>query len=123
MSYQGWSNYETWCVALWINNEEPSQDEAERLADEVRENNPLPAKPKGKGKKAAKEHAEAIERAKRDAAQELAEQLKNSIEEFAPTLGCTLFADLLTSALGDVDWYEIAESFLNEGEWPVEECA
>jgi hypothetical protein len=123
MSYQGWSNYETWCVALWINNEEPSQNEAERLADEARENNPLPAKPKGKSKCTAKEYAEAVERAKRDAAQDLAEQLKNMIEEFTPDLGCTVFADLLTSALGSVDWYEIAESLLCEGAWPVEECA
>ena len=24
-TYNGWTNYETWCVALWIDNEEPTQ--------------------------------------------------------------------------------------------------
>lgn len=23
MAYQGWKNYETWNVALWVNNDEP----------------------------------------------------------------------------------------------------
>ena len=24
MSYQGWTNYETWNIALWVGNEEPT---------------------------------------------------------------------------------------------------
>lgn len=29
--YQGWTNYETWLVALWINNDEYLHDEARTL--------------------------------------------------------------------------------------------
>jgi len=28
MTYEGWENYETWNVALWINNEKPWYDKA-----------------------------------------------------------------------------------------------
>jgi hypothetical protein len=28
MTYEGWENYETWNVALWINNEKPYYDKA-----------------------------------------------------------------------------------------------
>ena len=32
MSYNGWKNYETWNVALWINNDEGLYDLAETVA-------------------------------------------------------------------------------------------
>ena len=27
MAYQGWSNYQTWCVALWIDNVQDDYDD------------------------------------------------------------------------------------------------
>lgn len=31
-TYQGWTNYETWCVALWLDNEEGSYNYCVELA-------------------------------------------------------------------------------------------
>jgi hypothetical protein len=33
MPYQGWKNYESWAVALWLDNEQSLQREAQRLAN------------------------------------------------------------------------------------------
>jgi hypothetical protein len=35
MKYQGWTNAQTWCIALWFNNQKTTQDVA---LDIVREN-------------------------------------------------------------------------------------
>ena len=42
----------------------------------------------------------------------MAQRLKDELNEEAPDLGSTLRADLLNAALSDVDWYEVAETFL-----------
>ena len=31
-TYNGWRNYETWCVNLWLTNEEYTEDELRMLA-------------------------------------------------------------------------------------------
>lgn len=48
---------------------------------------------------------------------DLADALKEWIEEMNP-LGseASVFSDLLNAALGEVDWYEIAENFLDDVE-------
>lgn len=35
--YNGWTNYETWCVNLWIDNEEASQDFWHRAAERAKD--------------------------------------------------------------------------------------
>ena len=35
MSYNGWTNYETWVVNLWIDNEQGSQDFIRETAKEI----------------------------------------------------------------------------------------
>lgn len=91
--YNGWTNYETWAVKLWIDNEEGSQnywlDEAAR----------------------ARRHTTG----KRDAVYQLSQQLKDEHNEAAPEVS-GVFADLMNAALGSVDWYEIAESLLEDAE-------
>lgn len=82
--HNGWANYETWNVALWINNEEPTYRERCDLARRAR----------GVG--------------------DLAETLKAWVHDMAPDLGASMFADLLNAALSAVDWYEIAENWYGE---------
>jgi hypothetical protein len=97
-TYNGWSNYETWAVKLWIDNEPgPYEYWSERAKEILRD-------PR------VSEYLTTDQTARQD----LAEELKNGHEEDAPQMGNTVFADLLNAALSEVEWYEIAESMLAE---------
>lgn len=88
--YQGWANYETWVVALYIDNDEESHLHwRERARDMMWDG-----------------------RLRRTAIVALAEQIKEEIteSEIARRVDGTVYADLLSAALGNVDWREIAES-------------
>jgi len=84
MSYNGWSNYETWNVKLWLDNEQGISDEVRGMARRAR------------------------------SVGDLAESLKAMVNGAAPDLGASFFSDLLNAALGEVDWYEMAESYYEE---------
>ena len=117
--YNGWSNYETWAVALWIGNEQSNyqyweQEQAEECyRDAVKEqlgewvfgpgNDPAPTIDR--------------ERATRDAAYELARRLKAELDDEAEApraVDGTMYADLLNAALQEVNWDEIAEHYVEE---------
>ena len=82
--YNGWSSYETWNVALWLDNDEGTQGYMVDLAQEMRD----------------------------DHVSVLAESIRAYVEEQAPDLGASMFADLLGAALSSVNWREIAEHYL-----------
>ena len=82
--YQGWNNYETWNVALWIDND---QGLLENVHDMGRES---------------------IDRAS------FADAIKEFIGSMAPELEASMFSDLLNSAIAEVDWRELAEAYLKE---------
>jgi hypothetical protein len=90
--YNGWANYETWCVHLWLTNERESyfnwREEAARHRKEFRD----------------------------DATEHLAKQMESEIEEASPLKSASLFSELLNGALSEVDWREIAEAFLEDVE-------
>jgi hypothetical protein len=88
--YNGWTNYETFNVALWLGNDQGSEEEWSRRADECW---------------AANEADGSFTREER-AALELADCLKEEIVdgEFAPDLGASMYADLLGAALSEVSW-------------------
>ena len=90
--YNGWKNYETWAVALWIDNDQGTYNWSRYLAEEVRED----------------------QERDRDAAGQLADNLKDWVEETMPNLGGTMWADLLNAAFSEIDWYEIAENYLSD---------
>ena len=92
--YNGWTNYETWLVALWIDNDEGSQDYwREQAADYVR-------RQEGREVSARTAVAQELENYYRDAAQEF--KLPG------------MFADMLNASLDSVDWEEIADHLLEE---------
>ena len=98
--YNGWDNYPTWNIALWINNDEGLQELVlERAADMFSESRFNLAYP-GQSRKQA-------------AAYELGEWLKEYYQEELPQLTGPL-GDILGWALRCVNWYELGESFIRD---------
>ena len=95
--YNGWSNYETWNVKLWIDNDQGSYNYWNERAREAY--------------KAAKPEY-GFTRTER-ATIDLAEWLKDEINENAPEVEGT-YADLLGAALSSVDWHEIATALIED---------
>jgi hypothetical protein len=98
--YNGWANYETWAVALWIDNEEATYLERRGMAEESWE------------EAEADDHFTRSQRARID----FADDLKEWIAAGQPELEASLWSDLLSAALSEVDWLEIADNWLSEME-------
>ena len=97
MSYNGWTNYETWNLALWIGNEEGSSEYWNDRARQIL---------------ASTDEDDTPERRREDAASQLSDELENETKEGAPEVGNGFFGDILTAAIGEVNWYEIAEHWV-----------
>jgi hypothetical protein len=101
-SYNGWTNYETWVTALWIDNDYQSYQYRCELVEKVK-------------KKYLENSDESQAETLHDCACRLASSLKDWIEEQNPLAeNANVFTDLLNSALSEIDWQEIAENFLAE---------
>ena len=88
-TYNGWSNYPTWAVNLWLGNDEILYNETVEMAEAYA----------------------GMDRPKI----ELADRLKQWVrDELAPDLGASFAADLLGYALDEVDWLEIAEHWYDD---------
>lgn len=84
-TYNGWTNYETWCVALWLDNDESSQHQMYELVEE--ETNDYRA----------------------------GDSIKEWVEEMRPDYDrANMWTDLLGHALARVDWPEIAKHYREE---------
>jgi hypothetical protein len=101
--YNGWTNYETWCVNLWFMNDEETymhwSDESRRHMTEAPESQRV------------KQWGYSIREAARCA---LAEHLQETIEAEAGLGFATLYTDLLQAALAAVNWHEIAANWLDD---------
>lgn len=100
-SYSGWQNYETWCVNLWLTNEQGSDSLMHEWAQECYDD---------------AEKTDFSTR-KENATHKLADRIKEFVDDdndLVRSLDGTMFADLLGAALGEVDWYEIADAFMED---------
>lgn len=96
--YNGWYNYETWVVNLWMDNEEGIHDYWREQAQEIyKETEPTDNTPK------------TIQ-----AKWNLANIIKEQITENNPLIEeATLYSDLMSAALSEVNWDEIANHFID----------
>ena len=101
--FNGWSNHETWCVHLWLTNEEGSYRYWRAEAARHRKEAPRHAN--------VRQGIWSVELAERA---ELAQQMKSEIEEASPLTEASIYSDLLNSTLSEVDWHEITGAFLED---------
>ena len=99
--YQGWTNYETWAIALWIDNDQGSQEYWHEIAREYSDGN----------------SAMEDESSYRGSTVDLADALKSEFEEMNPLSGdASVFSDLMGAALREVDWRKIAASLIEDSQ-------
>jgi hypothetical protein len=94
-NYNGWTNYQTWVTKLWMDNDQESYNYWQGRAAAMF--------------KAADGAGDRSFRARVD----LADDLKAQHEDAMPEI-TGVFSDLMSSALGLVDWFEIADNLLDE---------
>jgi hypothetical protein len=100
-SYNGWSNYETWVVNLWLGNDEGSYNTCRTLAQRCFE----------------EAVADQVLSRKERACYQLANSLKEMIEDGNPLASdASVYADLINASLSEVNWKEIANCLLDETE-------
>lgn len=90
--YQGWANYPTWAVALWIDNDQYMYNEAVGTAEQMVFMESLPDY---------------------RVADWLHEWVDFMREETIPDIGNNMFSDLLGWAIEMVDWHELATHYID----------
>ena len=102
--YQGWKNYETFALALWIDNDRDAYETAKATAFDVAHE----AEPEPKMRKRWPK-----EKHSKIAIFAVADALKEWIEEQMPELEGP-WGSLLQSAFEEIDWTELAEHYLSK---------
>lgn len=99
--YQGWTNYETWNVALWIDNDRGAYDMAWEWAADAWE---AAEKPEGYHHSLTRgDHARRI----------LADQIQELVEDGNPLASdASMYSDMLAAAISEVNWSEIAKGWI-----------
>lgn len=103
-TYNGWTNYETWNVKLWMDNDQGSDAYYREVAQEVYDD----AEASKIFTKEERATLNLSDRLKDEYEEAMCEMLKETGKE------CSVWADLLGAALSEVNWREIAEHFIDE---------
>lgn len=104
--YNGWPNYETWAVALWLGNDAGTY---EHWRDQTRAQWNATAAPDPDWRTFTRRDRTLYK---------LSEQLKEEVAQDGLPEGTVtgVYADLLGAALSEVHWYTIAEHMLDAEE-------
>jgi hypothetical protein len=105
--YNGWTNYETWVVNLWMDNEEGSHDYWLEVAQEVSNDLETPTNSMTRMDEAIYILADKLKDYHEEAKDEILE--RSGME-------ASVWADLLGAALSAANWREIAEHLLENVE-------
>ena len=112
--YNGWTNYETWLVNLWMDNEENTQAAVTDMARQALADNTESEINEAGEDVATTDKDQAIS----DLANQLEAMHDDALADIMGVIG--VFKDLLQGSLGRVDWREIAESHVDVA---IEEAA
>jgi len=99
--YQGWTNYETWSVNLWLTSEPDTVSTIDGVIDELKTNAPGEDDIDDQG-------------IKEDMVYKLSEWIKDYVEDNSPLNDqASMYSDLLNGAISVVNYREIAENWLD----------
>ncbi len=101
--YNGWTNFETWVTALWLDNERPSYEHWREVTKQTSN--------EAKNAEQVKQGIWTVEQAARF---RLADKLKADIEHQNPIHEASMYADLLSAAICEIDFQEIAAHYLDD---------
>ena len=94
--YNGWTNYETWLVVVHIENTESLYHYIHNFIKEKIRNPPQ----------------------RMEMTSMLMEKIEDLLDKLQPKKCETIWTDLMSAARGRINFYEIAESLLNDEEYP-----
>src|SRR5436309_1985126 len=106
--FNGFTNYQTWCVSWWLGSD---QEMCRRCRDLASQATTIVQE--------ASRVIHGIGTTAEATRNLLADSLRELIGELNPLADQTsLFTDLMDDALGEVDWHQIADEFLKDGNTP-----
>ena len=87
--YNGYTNYQTWCVSLWIDNDEYNYEFIKTLTETL------------------------MSYGRDSTHYDLSRSIQTWVNDNAPLINeSSMYSDLLGHALSSVDWYEIADNWI-----------
>ncbi len=101
--YNGWTNYETWNYALWLGNDQGSDEQMRELAQNCWND------------AEADKTFSREERATLDMAGCIQQMCNEDAEQWMPAQ-CGPFSDAVNAYISEINWYEIAGKYIEDAD-------